>query len=193
MEKPQLPPLKTILEGMNSMPDRPVVGHRRHFSSDQHASAFYPYADQRRRYTHSRSLSDYTHGSVRSSYGPSNDYIPALDASCSTSTTASTCGTTDDESTGSRDEDAQASGAVGKYKCSYCHKGFSRPSSLRIHIYSHTGEKPFDCPEPGCGRRFSVQSNMRRHMRVHRIGVEKPVKKRAQRIGVVPIAPANAS
>ncbi|KAI7855192.1 hypothetical protein BDC45DRAFT_414024, partial [Circinella umbellata] len=54
-----------------------------------------------------------------------------------------------------------------KYKCSYCQKGFSRPSSLRIHIYSHTGEKPFDCPEPGCGRRFSVQSNMRRHMRVH--------------------------
>ncbi|KAG2216270.1 hypothetical protein INT45_002915 [Circinella minor] len=79
-----------------------------------------------------------------------------------------------------------------KYKCSYCQKGFSRPSSLRIHIYSHTGEKPFDCPEPGCGRRFSVQSNMRRHMRVHRIAWEKPSKKRTtQMIGVVPIAPAN--
>ncbi|KAI9496895.1 hypothetical protein BDB00DRAFT_733532, partial [Zychaea mexicana] len=54
-----------------------------------------------------------------------------------------------------------------KYHCPYCDKGFSRPSSLRIHTYSHTGEKPFVCPEPGCSRKFSVQSNMRRHLRVH--------------------------
>ncbi|ORY92256.1 hypothetical protein BCR43DRAFT_498062 [Syncephalastrum racemosum] len=54
-----------------------------------------------------------------------------------------------------------------KYKCSRCPKTFSRPSSLRVHIYSHTGEKPHVCPHPGCDRRFSVQSNMRRHLRVH--------------------------
>lgn len=28
-----------------------------------------------------------------------------------------------------------------KYECSYCGKGFSRPSSLKIHLNSHTGEK----------------------------------------------------
>jgi uncharacterized Zn-finger protein len=60
--------------------------------------------------------------------------------------------------------------ASGRYVCPYCHKKFSRPSSLRIHTYSHTGEKPFVCTEPGCGRHFSVQSNMRRHLRVHRLG-----------------------
>ncbi|KAJ7497544.1 hypothetical protein FB451DRAFT_1163413 [Mycena latifolia] len=54
-----------------------------------------------------------------------------------------------------------------KYECSYCGKGFSRPSSLRIHLNSHTGEKPFVCPVDGCGRSFSVLSNMRRHARVH--------------------------
>ncbi|KAI8149724.1 hypothetical protein BJV82DRAFT_479184, partial [Fennellomyces sp. T-0311] len=54
-----------------------------------------------------------------------------------------------------------------RYRCSMCPKTFSRPSSLRVHIYSHTGEKPHGCPHPGCGRRFSVQSNMRRHLRVH--------------------------
>lgn len=58
----------------------------------------------------------------------------------------------------------------GRYVCPYCYKKFSRPSSLRIHTYSHTGEKPFVCTEPGCGRHFSVQSNMRRHLRVHRLG-----------------------
>ncbi|GES88326.1 C2H2-type zinc finger transcription factor [Rhizophagus clarus] len=62
-----------------------------------------------------------------------------------------------------------------RYQCPYCSKRFSRPSSLRIHTYSHTGEKPFVCTEPGCGRKFSVQSNMRRHLRVHRLG--RPVKK----------------
>ncbi|KAG0042776.1 hypothetical protein BGZ83_012199 [Gryganskiella cystojenkinii] len=57
-----------------------------------------------------------------------------------------------------------------RYQCQYCHKQFSRPSSLRIHTYSHTGERPFKCSEEGCGRQFSVQSNMRRHLRVHRLG-----------------------
>ncbi|KAF9300366.1 hypothetical protein BGZ74_007956 [Mortierella antarctica] len=62
-----------------------------------------------------------------------------------------------------------ASSASGRYKCQYCSKRFSRPSSLRIHTYSHTGERPFKCSEEGCGRQFSVQSNMRRHLRVHRL------------------------
>jgi uncharacterized Zn-finger protein len=55
-----------------------------------------------------------------------------------------------------------------KYNCTYCNKTFLRPSSLRIHTYSHTGERPFECPNPLCSRRFSVQSNLRRHMRTHR-------------------------
>ncbi|CAG8798146.1 34047_t:CDS:2 [Gigaspora margarita] len=62
------------------------------------------------------------------------------------------------------------SSSGNRYQCPYCSKRFSRPSSLRIHTYSHTGEKPFVCTEPGCGRKFSVQSNMRRHLRVHRLG-----------------------
>ncbi|KAJ6594153.1 hypothetical protein B0H19DRAFT_1056498 [Mycena capillaripes] len=64
--------------------------------------------------------------------------------------------------------DASTSAAgPSKYECSYCGKGFSRPSSLKIHLNSHTGEKPFVCPVDGCGRSFSVLSNMRRHARVH--------------------------
>lgn len=52
-----------------------------------------------------------------------------------------------------------------RYVCATCNKAFSRPSSLKIHSHSHTGEKPFKCPHHGCGKAFSVRSNMKRHER----------------------------
>lgn len=53
------------------------------------------------------------------------------------------------------------------YTCPQCFKRFSRPSNLKIHSYSHTGERPFVCSVKDCGRSFSVRSNMKRHMRIH--------------------------
>ncbi|KAH6960028.1 hypothetical protein BKA56DRAFT_701383 [Ilyonectria sp. MPI-CAGE-AT-0026] len=55
-----------------------------------------------------------------------------------------------------------------KHKCKVCDKRFARPSSLQTHMYSHTGEKPFVCEVEGCGRHFSIVSNLRRHRKVHR-------------------------
>ncbi|KIP06095.1 hypothetical protein PHLGIDRAFT_36118 [Phlebiopsis gigantea 11061_1 CR5-6] len=47
-----------------------------------------------------------------------------------------------------------------KHACPECGKAFNRPSSLAIHVNTHTGAKR-------CGRRFNVNSNMRRHFRNH--------------------------
>ncbi|KAL2199528.1 hypothetical protein P885DRAFT_66472 [Corynascus similis CBS 632.67] len=67
-----------------------------------------------------------------------------------------------------------SSSAQKKHKCKVCDKRFTRPSSLQTHMYSHTGEKPFGCEVEGCGRRFSVVSNLRRHKKVHKRGGETP-------------------
>jgi uncharacterized Zn-finger protein len=64
-----------------------------------------------------------------------------------------------------------------RYTCATCNKPFSRPSSLRIHSHSHTGEKPFRCPHPNCGKAFSVRSNMKRHERGCHRGSQSGIRK----------------
>ncbi|CDO69477.1 hypothetical protein BN946_scf184817.g37 [Trametes cinnabarina] len=54
-----------------------------------------------------------------------------------------------------------------RHCCTHCNKRFNRPSSLAIHVNTHTGAKPFTCAYPGCDRKFNVNSNMRRHYRNH--------------------------
>jgi len=66
------------------------------------------------------------------------------------------------------DEETPGESAGGKkHICPTCLKRFNRPSSLRIHVNTHTGATPFRCPWPNCGREFNVNSNMRRHYRNH--------------------------
>ncbi|KAF8605128.1 hypothetical protein BDV93DRAFT_428151, partial [Ceratobasidium sp. AG-I] len=50
-----------------------------------------------------------------------------------------------------------------------CNKQFKRPSTLSTHMNTHTGEQPYFCPVLSCGRRFSVSSNLTRHLKTHGI------------------------
>ncbi|XP_048879012.1 zinc finger protein 782-like [Brienomyrus brachyistius] len=51
------------------------------------------------------------------------------------------------------------------YSCAQCGKQFSYQSNVYKHMRIHTGEKPYSCTY--CGRKFTHQSNLQEHMRIH--------------------------
>lgn len=52
-------------------------------------------------------------------------------------------------------------------QCNICGKILTRPSSLHSHMFVHTGDRPYVCKWPNCGKTFNVKSNMNRHYKLH--------------------------
>ncbi|XP_068609508.1 transcription factor HIVEP2a [Brachionichthys hirsutus] len=53
----------------------------------------------------------------------------------------------------------------GKYICHYCGRACAKPSVLKKHIRSHTGERPYPCMP--CGFSFKTKSNLYKHRKSH--------------------------
>lgn len=49
------------------------------------------------------------------------------------------------------------------FKCSTCKRVFNKKANLKVHSRKHTGEKPYECSRPGCGRSFMWKSSVTFH------------------------------
>jgi len=81
-----------------------------------------------------------------------NSSISSLSYSRRTSTTPST-------SRRNSGQSSQTKISKRRYECATCGKTFTTSGHVARHNRIHTGEKNFQCPEPGCSQRFSRQDN----------------------------------
>ncbi|XP_076580461.1 uncharacterized protein LOC143316730 [Chaetodon auriga] len=76
--------------------------------------------------------------------------------------------------TTSHSQELQPSSSLGsasssgrpQHVCRFCGKVLSSDSSLQIHLRSHTGERPYQCPV--CLSRFTTRGNLKAHFLRHR-------------------------
>ncbi|XP_077289763.1 zinc finger protein ichor [Arctopsyche grandis] len=68
---------------------------------------------------------------------------------------------------------ADLSGLLGKekpvHRCNICNRGFLNKSNIKVHLRTHTGEKPFRCEV--CSKAFRQKAHLIKHQQIHkRIG-----------------------
>lgn len=67
------------------------------------------------------------------------------------------------------------------FTCPKCDRILATKQSLKEHIFTHTGKKPFKCTEIGCGKTFRQSSQLCNHRKVHKEAQKIMMKKLAQK------------
>mmetsp|Transcript_12514 Transcript_12514/g.38215 ORF Transcript_12514/g.38215 Transcript_12514/m.38215 type:complete len:137 (-) Transcript_12514:293-703(-) len=69
-------------------------------------------------------------------------------------------------------EEGGTSSASTLCRCPHenCDRVFQRKWNLKAHMRIHTGDKPYTCDEPGCGKKFKWSSSLQYHKRTHTAG-----------------------
>lgn len=60
---------------------------------------------------------------------------------------------------------SESSGPKSKHRCHICRKEFAWPKSLKIHLRTHTGERPYECEV--CGKSFTRSDSLKAHRNTH--------------------------
>ncbi|XP_039610460.1 zinc finger protein PLAG1 [Polypterus senegalus] len=53
------------------------------------------------------------------------------------------------------------------FPCQLCDKAFNSVEKLKLHSYSHTGERPYQCSQQDCTKAFVSKYKLLRHMATH--------------------------
>lgn len=58
---------------------------------------------------------------------------------------------------------------IQPFECRHvgCGKRFSLEFNLRTHMRVHTGDRPYGCPVDGCEKKFSQSTNLKSHLLTH--------------------------
>ncbi|KAL4630084.1 zinc finger protein 367 [Arapaima gigas] len=62
---------------------------------------------------------------------------------------------------------SEGENSSSRIRCNVCHRVFPREKSLQAHKRTHTGERPYLCDYPNCGKAFVQSGQLKTHQRLH--------------------------